>query len=87
MGMVMINCPDTGHAIPTGLKMDGAAFKRAPVFFARVRCPACGREHEWFAKNAWVCESWMDESWMDKTLNANARPPRPAMAAQLDAAE
>jgi hypothetical protein len=28
-----------------------------PVFFARVYCPICRIEHEWFAKEAWVCET------------------------------
>jgi len=28
-----------------------------PVFFARVYCPICRTEHEWFAKEAWVCET------------------------------
>ena len=28
-----------------------------PVFFARVYCPICRSEHEWFAKEAWVCEA------------------------------
>jgi hypothetical protein len=26
------------------------------VFFARVHCPVCRSEHEWFAGDAWVCE-------------------------------
>jgi hypothetical protein len=57
MGVVMIRCPRTGHEIPTGIEMSAAEFQRAPVFFARVRCPVCDREHEWFAKEAWVCDS------------------------------
>jgi hypothetical protein len=39
--------------------MDTAEFQRAPVFFSRVQCPVCEREHEWFAKDAWVCD-WAD---------------------------
>jgi hypothetical protein len=27
------------------------------VFFSRVYCPFCRVEHEWFAKDAWVCDS------------------------------
>jgi hypothetical protein len=26
------------------------------VFFARVHCPICQTEHEWFAQDAWVCD-------------------------------
>jgi hypothetical protein len=56
MGVIMIRCPRTGHDIPTGIEMGSSDFQRAPVFFARVQCPVCGREHEWFAKDAWVCD-------------------------------
>jgi hypothetical protein len=57
MGTVMVKCPDTGRDIPTCIVTDSASFKAAPVFFARVFCPICRTEHEWFAKEAWVCES------------------------------
>ena len=33
------------------------SFNTTPVFFARVYCPACRIEHEWFAKEAWVCDA------------------------------
>jgi hypothetical protein len=56
MGLVMIKCPDTGRDIPTGFIADRASFDSTPVFFARVQCPICRTEHEWFAKEAWVCE-------------------------------
>jgi hypothetical protein len=57
MGAVMIKCPDTGRDIATGMVADRVSFNSTPVFFARVHCPLCGAEHEWFAKEAWVCES------------------------------
>ena len=57
MGAVMIKCPDTGRDIPTGIVADRASFRATPVFFAKVYCPLCRTEHEWFAKEAWVCES------------------------------
>ena len=56
MGVVMIKCPATGREIPTGMVADRRSFNAAPVFFARVQCPICIREHEWFAKDAWVHE-------------------------------
>jgi len=56
MGVIMIRCPHTGHEIPTGIEMDRSEFQRAPVFFARAHCPLCGTEHEWFARDAWVCD-------------------------------
>jgi hypothetical protein len=57
MGIVMINCPETRRAISTGIQVDRAIFHSTPVFFSRTLCPHCGKEHEWFAKNAWVCDS------------------------------
>jgi hypothetical protein len=56
MGAVMVKCPQTGRDIPTGIVTERARFEATPVFFARVHCPICRTEHEWFAKNAWVCE-------------------------------
>jgi hypothetical protein len=57
MGIVMVKCPDTGRDISTGIVADRASFNATPVFFARVFCPLCASEHEWFAKEAWVCDS------------------------------
>jgi hypothetical protein len=56
MGMVMVKCPQTGRAIPTGIKTDRESFRRSPVFFARTRCPICHTDHAWFAPEAWVDE-------------------------------
>jgi hypothetical protein len=44
MGMVMVKCPQTGHAIPTGIKTDRESFRQSPVFFARTRCLICHTE-------------------------------------------
>jgi hypothetical protein len=57
MGIVMINCPETRRPISTGIAVDRATFHSTPVFFSRTLCPHCDKEHEWFAKNAWVCDS------------------------------
>jgi len=27
-----------------------------PVFFSQVLCPLCRLTHEWFAKDAWICD-------------------------------
>ena len=56
MGMVMVKCPQTGRAIPTGIKTDRESFRRSPVFFARTSCPICHIDHTWFAREAWVDE-------------------------------
>ena len=57
MGIVMVKCPETGRDIPTGIVTDRKSFNVTPVFFARVYCRICRTEHEWFAKEAWVCEA------------------------------
>jgi hypothetical protein len=54
MGAVMVRCPETGRDISTGIVTDRKSFEATPVFFA---CPICQTEHEWFAKEAWVCEA------------------------------
>jgi hypothetical protein len=56
MGMVMIKCPQTGRAIPTGIQIDRERFRSSPVFFSRTRCPGCQADHAWFAREAWVDE-------------------------------
>src|ERR1035437_882409 len=57
MGIVMIRCPETRRAISTGMQVDRATFHSTPVFFSRTFCPLCAKQHEWFAKDAWVCDS------------------------------
>jgi hypothetical protein len=57
MGIVVIHCPETGRCISTGMHIDRAAFGSMPVFFKRTFCPSCCTSHEWFARNAWVCDS------------------------------
>jgi hypothetical protein len=54
--MVMVKCPQTARAIPTGITIDRESFQRSPVFFRRTRCPICNTEHAWFAQEAWVDE-------------------------------
>ena len=57
MGMVMVKCPQTGRAIPTGIKIDRDSFRRRPVFYGHTDCPICHINHTWFAQEAWVHET------------------------------
>jgi hypothetical protein len=57
MGIVMIRCPKTRRAISTGIQADRQTFRATPVFFSRTHCSLCRTMHEWFAKDAWVCDS------------------------------
>ena len=61
MGMVMIRCPVTRRAIPTGIQTDRATFRSTPVFYSQVACPLCLAVHDWFAKDAWVCDCGLGE--------------------------
>jgi hypothetical protein len=54
--MVMVRCPRTGRAIPTGIRIDRESFRLRPVFYSRTRCPTCRTDHTWFAQDAWVHE-------------------------------
>ena len=53
----MIYYPETQRAISTGIQVDRATFNSTTVFFSHTLCPLCGNKHEWFAKDAWVCDS------------------------------
>jgi hypothetical protein len=55
-GAIMIKCPRSGRDINTGFEADRASFNAMPVFFSRSFCADCQVQHEWFAKDAWVCE-------------------------------
>src|SRR5262249_42023828 len=58
MGAVMVRCPETGRDIPTGLVTDRKSFDATPVFFARVYCPICRTENEWFRRGVgWLRSS------------------------------
>ncbi len=61
MSMLMIRCPKTGRAISTGREVEIAVFRSTPVFFGRTYCPLCRVMHEWFAQDAWVCDSGASE--------------------------
>jgi len=70
MGMVMVKCPQTGHAIPTGIKTDRESFGRRPVFFSRTRCVICHTDHPWFAREAWVEEPAIQERYRHASATA-----------------
>jgi len=74
MGIVMISCPETQQAVSTGMQADYETFHSTPVFFSRTFCPLCRVTHEWFAKNAWVCDS----ASADCDPSCERRPQAPA---------
>jgi hypothetical protein len=64
MGKLLVRCSKTGQAIFTGRYLDSATFRSIPVFFSRnYYCPLCLHAmHEWFAKDARVCDFEYSES-------------------------
>jgi len=74
MGILMTRCLRTGRAISTGTYVDAAAFRSSPVFFGQTFCPYCNATHEWFARDAWVCDS-EDAKVKSKTNDWLSEPP------------
>jgi hypothetical protein len=61
LGHVMIRCaesgegvPASGEGVPRGTRIDAASLKRSNLTEQTFRCPHCGHEHTWSAKDAWV---------------------------------
>jgi len=57
MSSVMINCPTTGRAVSTAVEMEPVVFNRLPDLAGRMRCPACGQEHVWAVRAAWLTDA------------------------------
>jgi hypothetical protein len=51
---VMIRCPVTGRAIPTGLMADPASWNTRPIGLNRVSCPECKQTHAWSKSDAYL---------------------------------
>jgi predicted RNA-binding Zn-ribbon protein involved in translation (DUF1610 family) len=54
MSSVMIRCPTTGRTVSTEIETEPGVFRQLPNIRARMRCPACGREHVWRVSEAWL---------------------------------
>jgi uncharacterized protein YjbI with pentapeptide repeats len=53
MRRVLITCPQTGHAVFTGVQMDEAAFQRADLTDQTLKaCASCGQTHVWSKADA-----------------------------------
>jgi hypothetical protein len=62
MPRIMIRCPETDKAVPTGLnteliKLDSMRIRVDSVVLKMpLRCAACKSVHEWTYKDAWIEE-------------------------------
>lgn len=54
MSALMIRCPQTGQLIFTGIETDQISLNKTPDVPMHARCPACGREHMWWKREAWL---------------------------------
>ena len=71
MSLVMIKCPVTGRAVSTAIETEPNSFRRLPKVTAQMRCPACGRDHEWTISSAWLSdEPRLVERPMEKSAAA-----------------
>jgi hypothetical protein len=55
MAMVMIKCPETSHAVLTGIEVDGE-LESLPDVAYETDCPLCGAKHMWWKRGAWLAE-------------------------------
>jgi phage terminase large subunit GpA-like protein len=51
---VMIRCPESGEAVPTGVRIDPASFEAGNRRKWTFVCPHCFREHTWSLDDAWT---------------------------------
>ena len=56
MSSVMITCPTTGRAVSTAIETEPDVFSQLPNVTARMHCPACGGEHLWTIRSAWLAD-------------------------------
>lgn len=54
MAMVMITCPSTGKAVPTGVEIDAAAFDSSEFGEMNLECPECPEIHPWSKDDAFL---------------------------------
>jgi hypothetical protein len=55
---LMIRCPKTGKAVPTGIAMDPASYVSVSLENNVTRCPHCGEGHRWSKEQVfWETES------------------------------
>ena len=50
---VLIQCPATGNAVETVLRLRPSAFELLKGEY-RFRCPKCGQVHAWCKEDAWL---------------------------------
>ena len=54
MNDILVRCPLTLKAVPTGLKAEWVVFDTLPPVPIPVMCNACGQIHKWKRDDAWI---------------------------------
>jgi uncharacterized Zn-finger protein len=54
MSSVMIDCPNSGRPISTGIEVEPRVFRELPKIASKMTCPVCGQEHAWDTRSAWL---------------------------------
>ncbi|MEI9803949.1 MAG: hypothetical protein WDN48_05120 [Pseudolabrys sp.] len=54
MSSVMIECPKNGRPVSTGIEVEPSVFRELPKIASKMTCPACGQEHAWTTRSAWL---------------------------------
>ena len=75
MAVLIVRCPKTVQAIFTGLHIESSLFSSTSVFFSSTYCPHCRVKHEWFVKDAWVCDSDWSECEFAESATAPLKTP------------
>jgi hypothetical protein len=56
MSSLFIGCPNTGRPVSTGIEIEPHVLRQLPNLCARMLCPACGQEHVWMTRAAWLAD-------------------------------
>jgi hypothetical protein len=56
MFAVMIKCPETSRAIPTGIEVECDLYSLVNVAH-QTQCPLCGNNHVWWIRDAWLADA------------------------------
>ncbi len=57
MPRVLIECPDTGKQVYTGINLNWETFESYKFGAQTLPCPECGREHQWSRADALLDEA------------------------------
>ena len=54
MPQLLIDCPETGRPVYTGLNLDWFAFESTDLAETALQCPECGGRHVWSKADAYL---------------------------------